>query len=215
MLCARQVKRSVRLLSFATVEKSEERIIICFMRNLKTLLFVSLTFWCSCTAQTRSDVEWKTFDFSDSGIKVALPCEPSREAKVFQKEPKLAQRYDYGCKKNNLDFSVSLAEHFNEFDPNKAGESFDNIEEMLRNSIKDKATLGTKDTTFQAFAAREITSENENLLGKILLVQNKRGTYNVLLMSRRDANQSKENFNVEFQKNAQQLFDSFEISPKE
>jgi len=185
------------------------------MRNLKALLFVFLTFWCSCAAQTRSDIEWKTFDFSDSGIKAALPCEPSREAKVFQKEPKLAQTYTYGCKKDNLDFSVSLAEHFNEFDPNKAKESFDNIEEMLRNSIKDKATLTAKDITFQTYAAREITSENENVLGKMLLVQNKRGSYNVQLMARRKPNQSKEDFNDEFQKNSKQLVDSVKISVKE
>ncbi len=185
------------------------------MRNLRTLLFVYLILFCACAAQTHSNLEWKNFDFSDSGIKVALPCEPSREAKIFQKEPKLAQRYAYGCKKGNFDFSVSLAEHFGEFDLNKAKESFDGIEEMLRKSIDDKANVTAKDTTFQSYVAREITAENENILGKILLVQNKRGTYNVLIMSRRDQNQSKENFNVEFQNNAQQLFDSFEISPKE
>src|SRR5688500_9153870 len=100
------------------------------MGNLKTLLFICLAFWSSCVAQTSSDVEWKTFDFSDSGIKIALPCEPLREAKVFQEKPKLAQTYTYGCKKDNFDFSVSLAEHFNEFDPNKAKESFDGVEEM-------------------------------------------------------------------------------------
>ena len=76
------------------------------------LLFIYLALFSACAAQTRSDLEWKTFDFSDSGIQIALPCEPSKEAKIFQKEPKLAQRYAYECKKDNLDFSVSLAEHF-------------------------------------------------------------------------------------------------------
>ena len=185
------------------------------MKNLRTLLFVYLALSCACSAQTHSNPEWKTFDFSDSGIKIDLPCEPSREAKVFQKEPKLAQRYAYGCKKDNLDFSVSLAEHFNEFDPNKAKQSFDGVEEMLRNSIKDKANLSAKDTTFQTYVAREIAAENEDLLGKMLLVQNKRGFYNVQLMSRRKPNQSKEDFNDEFQKSSQQLIDSIKISIKE
>ena len=185
------------------------------MRNLRTLLFLYLILFCACAAQTHSNSEWKKFDFSDSGTKVALPCEPSREAKVFQKEPKLAQRYAYGCKKDSFSYSISLAEHFGEFDPNKVKESFDGIEEMLRKQIDDKANVTAKDITFQTYVAREITAESENVLGKILLVQNKRGTYNVLLMSKKDPNQSKENFEVEFQKNAQQLFDSFEISPKE
>lgn len=195
--------------------KIRNKNIISFMRKLKTLLLVSLIFCCFCAAQNRLDVEWKIYDFSDSGIKIALPCEPSREAKVFQKEPKLAQRYAYGCKKDNFDYSVDLAEHFNEFDPNRAKESFNNIEEMLRNSINDKATLTAKDTTFQTYAAREITSENENVLGRMLLVQNKRGSYNVQLMSQRKPNQSKEDFDSEFQKNSQQLVDSVKISIKE
>ena len=185
------------------------------MRNIRLLLFIYLILFCACAAQTRSDLEWKNFNFSDSGVKVALPCEPSSEAKVFQNDPKLAQRYAYKCKKDNFDFSVSLAEHFGDFDQNKARENFDGIEDMLRKSIDNKATVTAKDSTFQSYAAREITAESENTLGKLLLVQNKRGTYNLLIMSRRDSNQSEERFKVEFQKNAQQLFDSFEIFLKE
>src|SRR5687768_14825295 len=101
------------------------------MRNLSLVLFIYLALFSACTAQTHSNFEWKMFDISDSGIKVSLPCEPSREAKVFQKEPKLAQRYAYGCKKDNFDFSISLAEHFDNFDPAKAKERFDGVEGFM------------------------------------------------------------------------------------
>ena len=185
------------------------------MKTLKTLLFVYLAFCCSCAAQTTSNFEWKTFDFSDSGIKLALPCEPSKSAKVFQKEPKLAQTYSYNCKKDNFEFSVSLAEHFDDFDPAKAKERFDGVEGLMRESLGGKADLSAKDTTFQTFVAREFSIENETRLAKAIHFQNKRGFYNVQVISQRKPNQSSEDFRDEFQKNTRSFFDSVKISVNE
>jgi uncharacterized DUF497 family protein len=185
------------------------------MKNLRMLLFICLALLSTCAAQTHSNFGWKIFDFSDSGIQIALPCEPSKEAKIFQKEPKLAQRYAYECKKDNLDFSVSLAEHFGEFDPNKTKENFDFTEKMFRQTIDEKSKLSAKDIAFQSYSAREFTIENENRLAKAIHFHNKRGSYNVQVISLKNPNQSLENFRDEFQKNTQKFFDSVKIPANE
>lgn len=185
------------------------------MRILRMLLFIYLALFNVCIAQTHTNSEWKTFDFSESGIQIVLPCEPSKEAKIFQKEPKLAQRFTYECKKDNFNFSISLAEHFGEFDPIKAKESFDFAEKMFRQTIDDKSNLSSKDSNFKSYPAREFTIENENRLAKAIHFQNKRGSYNVQIISQRKLNQSLENFQNDFQKNTQKFFDSLKVSINE
>ena len=182
------------------------------MRKIKLLLLFCFIFCCSCTAQEKSKFEWKTFDFSDSGIKFDFPCEPAKKAKVTRTEPKSAYLYSYECKKDNFSFSATLDERPEEFDQAKAKENFDGAEKFLRELMNGKANLSKKDTTFQTYDAREITLENENALGKVLLFFNRRGFYNVIIRSNKKPNQSKEDFNSEFQNTAQQLFDSVKIS---
>ena len=86
---------------------------------------------------------------------------------------------------------------------------------MFRQTIDDKSKLSAKDTTFQSYSAREFTIENENRLAKAIHFQNKRGSYNVQVISQKKPNQSLENFQNEFQKNTQKFFDSVKISVNE
>lgn len=185
------------------------------MKNLKALSFLYLILFCSCAAQTQSKYEWRNFDFSESGIKVALPCEPSKKARVFQEEPKLAKSYIYNCENDGFDLTVSLSEHFGEFDENNVKERFDGIQEMMSQSIADKGSVTAKDLSFQTYSAREITARNENVLGKLLLVQNSRGTYNAQIRLVKKSKQSKAEFEAEFEKNAKLFFESFEIYTKQ
>lgn len=105
----------------------KRRIIIFILFSVSTV---------ACQAQKAElSLQWKDFDFSEAGIKTALPCEPSKSVKTFQKEPKLAQVYQYACEKDGFKFSVSLSEHFDEFDPKKVKDSIDNIEQGLRDGI--------------------------------------------------------------------------------
>lgn len=181
------------------------------VKNLKAHLFLYLLLFYACSAQHQSNYEWTNYDFAESGIKIALPCEPSKKAKVFQEEPKLAQSYSYNCKKDAFTFDVTLAEHFGNFDSSKVKASYAGIEEMLRQSIGDKGTVTAKDTSFQSFAAREITARNENVLGRMLLVQNSRGTYTAQIRLVRNAKQSASDFEADFEKNAKLFFQAFEI----
>jgi len=169
------------------------------MRKIN-LVFILCVFLClSCNAQKEdSSLMWKNFDFPDAGIKINLPCEPSKNVKIFQEEPKLAQVYRYSCEKEGIKSSVSLAEHFGEFDKSKVKEAIDGVERVMREEIKNNANISTKDATFQNFSAREFDIKNETMLARSLHVQNKRGAYNVQIIFRRKQNQSDENFNSEF-----------------
>ena len=118
----------------------------------KILLLVFVFFIISCQAQKADlSLQWKTFDFSEAGIKVSFPCEPSESVKTFQKEPKLAKVYNYTCKKDGFEFSVSLAEHFGKFNPEKVKDSIDDIEKGLRADIKIMQISQAKILLFKTF----------------------------------------------------------------
>jgi hypothetical protein len=180
------------------------------MRKTNIVLMLCVLFCWTCSAQKESSkLIWKNFDFSDAGIKVSLPCEPSKSVKTFQEEPKLAQVYKYSCEKEVLKFSISLAEHFGEFSQSEVKDAIDGVERVMREGIKNNANISTKDTIFQTYSAREFDIKNETMLARNLHVQNKRGAYNVQMIFQRKQNQSDEDFNTEFQSTAQKLFESF------
>lgn len=181
-----------------------------------TILLTLVFFIISCqTQKADSSLQWKDFDFSEAGIKIALPCEPSKSIKTFQKEPKLAQVYQYVCEKDEFKFSVSLSEHFEEFDPKKVKDSIDSIEKGLRDGIKNNANFSSRDVIFQNFQCRVFDVKNATVLGRHLHIQNERGAYNIQLISNIKPNQSNEDFNSEFESVGKILFDSLIISEQQ
>lgn len=185
---------------------------------MKKIVFAKLFLlvcFVACSSQNNTNKsDWKKFNLEDAGIKISLPCEPSKSVKVFQEKPKLAQRYTFDCKQDNLEISVSLAEHFGDFDEVKAKENMGFTEKMLKEGIGDKADFSSKDLTFQGFLAKEFIAKNSSRLSHLLNVQNKRGMYNFQLISTKKTNQSGKSFNNEFDKNSKEFFDSIQIIEK-
>lgn len=177
------------------------------------VLFLFVAFTVSCNAQKEnSTLIWKNFDFSDAGINISMPCEPSKSVKIFQEKPKLAQVYQFNCEEDNLKFSITLSERFEDFEPNKTKEKIDGIEKFIREGVKDKATVSAKDLTFQTFAARQFDVINETSIARHLHIQNERGAYNIQLILKRKPNQLAKDMNAEFESVAPEYFDSLKIS---
>ncbi|MGI9055525.1 MAG: hypothetical protein ACR2F2_06955 [Pyrinomonadaceae bacterium] len=177
------------------------------------ILFLFVIFVVSCTAQKAdTNLVWKNYDFSDAGIKISIPCDPNKSVKVFQEKPKLAQVYQFTCKTDNIEFSISLAEHFGAFEPSKTKDALDGVEKTMREGVKDSAKILTKDFFFRTLAAKQIDVKNETTIGRHLHIQHERGAYNIQLIVKRKPNQSSEDLKVEFDSVASEYFDSLKVS---
>lgn len=182
------------------------------MRKIILLNLIGFICIIGCSSQDNvNKFVWKDFTFEDAGIKISLPCEPSKEVKVFQKEPKLAQRYTFNCKKDNFEFSISLSEHFGDFSEDKAKETISFTEKMLKESIGDNADFSSKDISFEDAIGKEFNAKNESRLSKLIYIQNKRGAYNIQIISSNNAKKSVKDFDKEFEDISNKFVDSFKI----
>ena len=178
-------------------------------------LFVLILTSCllPCCAQSGSKKwDWQSFDFSDAGIRVELPCEPSRSSKIFQETPKLARRFEFKCEIGKFQFSISLAEHFGDFDTLKAEENINLIEKMLRQGIGGNAEFTSEGISISGFTGRRWSAKNETRLARHLHIENKRGSYGLQIVAQKRNARSLEPTDAEFDEVAKRLFDSFQIN---
>jgi hypothetical protein len=116
------------------------------LRTAALIALVFLTVCCpACAAQTNpADPHF----FEKAGFAVDFPCEPKEREGVFQKEPTLARSFSYECSADGIKYSVSLPERFDEFDPSKASDQIQEIEQFLKKSIGPEGEVRGRDVQF-------------------------------------------------------------------
>ncbi len=150
------------------------------------LLLISLT-W-SCSAQNS---EWAKVKSEEALFEVMFPCKPEISKKLFQQVPKEAFVHSFKCEFNGISFSVSLPERFNDFDPTKADEELDGVEQTLRSMIGSKAQIKAKNQLFSANASRELEVDSGNVFGLQLNIAESRGVYGVQAFGKYEKNEDR------------------------
>lgn len=141
-----------------------------------TFCLIVVLFTVSCSGQSS---EWIKVESSDAGFEALFPCEPEISKKLFQKEPKEANAFSYKCNFKGINFSVSLPERFEEFDPNKVEEQLDGVEGFLRQSIGSHAVITRIDLKFSNYTSREFETVSDSVYGIQLHIAHPRGLYGV------------------------------------
>ena len=82
-----------------------------------------------------------------------FPCKPEVSKKLFQKVPEEGYVYSYECRSAGMNFSVSLPERFHDFDPVKANEELEGVEQALKSMIGSTADITTSHQLLFGFAS--------------------------------------------------------------
>lgn len=146
-------------------------------RNLLIrLCLVGSLFTGACSGQSSV---WVKVESAEAGFVTLFPCKPEFSKRLFQKEPKEANVFSYKCNFEGINFSVSLPERFEEFDPIKVEEELDGIEEFLKTSIGSNAEIIKRDLEISDYISREFEVESGNVYGLQLNIAHPRGIYGV------------------------------------
>lgn len=98
-------------------------------------ILLVLIFNYSCQTQT-INLTWIEFSSAETGIKVNVPCQPDKNIKVFQEEPKPIRVFTFDCKvKDGIKYLFDLKEYMDDFDENKISERLKYFEENFTNEI--------------------------------------------------------------------------------
>lgn len=147
------------------------------------LMFV--VFAASCSGQSQSSI-WSKIESQEAGFEVLFPCKPEISKKLFQEEPKEANVFSYKCEFEGINFSVSLPERFEDFDPSQIEEQLDGIEEVLRTSLVSNATVTPRNLKFSDYHSREFEVDSGNVYGLQLNIAHPRGVYGVQAFGKYD-----------------------------
>lgn len=176
------------------------------MLRTRFIALVFLTVYCpACAAQTNS-TDPRLFE--KAGFAADFPCEPKEREGVFQKEPKLARSFSYECSADGIKYSVSLPERFDEFEPSKASEQLQEIEQFLKQSIGPEGEVRSRDVQFGDYKARELLVIGKNRVGKMINIAHPRGTYGVQAYSEKPSSIDM------FDARTKKFFDSFKLVPE-
>lgn len=96
-------------------------------------LLLSALFAVSCQAQkVNSNLTWKEFESKEAGMKVSLPCEPKKNFKSFQDEPRPIHVYEFSCEAEGMKFLISSKNYMDDFNENTFKRTFESNESILK-----------------------------------------------------------------------------------
>lgn len=177
---------------------------------------------CSCNAQTQSQIptqtqnfQWKEYTFDDAGIKIKFPCEAERKTLNLRENNKSARFFTFNCDNNQVSFLVQLWESFDELDSNQMQQKLDEGERKLKENVGQENNFESKSFLYQnKLKARIFNITNLTTSLREIDIINKRGLYKVVVFFPKPDEQSKRDFDNEFENISKTFFDSFQIIEK-
>lgn len=181
------------------------------MKKLLLIFFCGVVTIC-CSAQKQdSNLQWKTFNFPEAGMKASFPCEPEKYFKSFQDKPRPIHVYDFDCEVEGIKFLISSKHYMDDFNENTFNEIFENHEFILKKMFGEIESYNEKKDFFtNGFASRfyEAKYKSGGDVNSLVVLSENR-SYEAMI-----GNPSVSVKNPDFNEISTKFIDSFQITDK-
>lgn len=175
------------------------------------LLIVCL--FVSCKAQMQSpNFDWKEHSFNNAGIKIKFPCEVNERVVNLTENGKPVKFFTFDCDKNQISFLVQLWEYSDGLNIDQIQQKLDDEEKKLKADVGQNNKVENKDILYQNKLKGKIFNiTNATTSMQETSIVSKKGLYKIVVFFPKPKQQSKRDFDNEFESVSKTFFESFQI----
>ncbi len=181
------------------------------------LLFIFVFLTISCQAQKKDlDLQWKTYEFPEAGMKASFPCEPVKSFKSFQDKPRPIHTYNFDCEVSGIKFLISSKNHLDDFDENTFERNFEANESNLKFMFGAVESFDKKENFLTNGFISKYYEIKPKVGGKVksLMVVNESRSYEALFGVTPDNEKKLKNLKIDYDEIGKKFIDSFQILDK-
>lgn len=179
-----------------------------------TILILFALFTISCEGQkTDLKLQWRDFESKEAGVKVSLPCEPTKNFNSIQDEPRPIYLYEFSCEIEGMTFLLSSKHHSQEFNEKTFSRTFEIEEELLKTIFGEVNTFNEKsDFLANGFVSKyyEVRPKKGGTVNKIVVLSKIRSytaLFGIMPKNERKIRESK----IDFESISKKFIDSFQV----